>query len=118
MPISSVHVFTAATSSASPELNVMDFCVELHDLIIWEPHMMIPPLVGFAVRLQPAQSESENPVNLSCSPCVSYLSTALCRPTRYLPNLFNFLQPPLVGADIPLQISFTAYWMSGRSAAK
>ena len=58
-PIPSVVALTAATSSASAELNVTECCVLHHDLMQCVPLLATPPVVDRAVLLHPAQSLSE-----------------------------------------------------------
>ena len=55
----SVVALTAATNSASAELNVTDFCVLHHDLMQCVPLFATPPVVDRAILLHLAQSLSE-----------------------------------------------------------
>ena len=74
-PMASAVPFTIPASSASPELKVKTFWVELQCLMAPPSIAATPPLVDFRVTLHPAQSESEYPVT-SCSwPCQSYFMT-------------------------------------------
>ena len=75
---------TAATSSASAEDRVMFRWVALHDLRRWLPIIIAPPLVDQAVRLQPAQSESEKPSTWLGCYCHENFETARGRLFKYL----------------------------------
>ena len=69
MPSTSADTATRACSSASALDRATVFCCRLYVLTTWSPRHMIPPLVLRAVRGQPAQSESVNPVAVPAGFC-------------------------------------------------
>ena len=114
-PRPSVVARTAATSSASAELNVTDFCVLHQDLTQCAPLLATPPVVDLAVRLHPAQSLSEYTVNTSTGLWNGNCQITRGFPMRYLAKRRSFFSSPRVGAAIPRHTSFAAYCMSAQS---